>query len=396
MRFPTEQKSSPIREERAPTLQPVRRRLYVLDGLRLVAALMVVLYHYTGYNTQNYWGRTDSAVFPVAHSFTSYGWLGVYLFFLISGFVICMSSWNRTPRQFLFSRFSRLYPAYWVAIVLTSVVVFATPRAARLSPPQTLANMTMFQKGLGVPDVDGVYWTLWAELRFYMLFAVIVALGATYRRVMAFCVIWMAACMMAPSGGSALLSEIVEPTYAPFFIGGIGIYLMYRFGSRPEIWLLIVASWLDGQFQLVGLSDTAEDNVRTHISWTVCVALVALFYAVLIAVARGRLEFLNWRWLTAAGAMTYPLYLVHERIGLEIISHNHAALPPYLLLGLLVAGALLSAYLLHHLVEEPMARRLREWLARPRPPVPGQMPRVTPSSAGPPAEEEPAAEVPAA
>ncbi|MEW2517020.1 acyltransferase family protein [Actinacidiphila alni] len=403
MGLPPQETLSPLREESAAAPQPVKRRLYVLDGLRLIAALMVVFYHYTGYNPTNYWGRSDAAVFPAIHGITSYGWLGVYLFFLISGFVICMSSWNRTPRQFLFSRFTRLYPAYWAAVILTSAVVFLTPKAGRLSPPETLANLTMFERGMGVPYVDGVYWTLWAELRFYMLFAVVVAFGVTYRRVMTFCVIWMAACIMTTSGDNDFLNQVFEPTYAPFFIGGIGIFLMYRFGPRPEIWLLIAASWLDGQFQLDDLSDTAEGHARTPVYWAVCVILLALFYAVLIAVARGRLEFLNWRWLTVAGAMTYPLYLIHEKIGLEIILHNHNALPPYLLLGLLVGGALLSAYLIHRLVEEPVARRLRKWLATPWPAIPSdrasEPPTAVPASAQLPASATSpdfAAKVPAA
>lgn len=388
MRFPADQKTSSLRENAPVPLpsqaatgsttktrtdppaarQPVRRRLYVIDGLRLLAALMVVSYHYIGYNADNYWGKKNSVVFPTVHGPATYGWLGVYLFFLISGFVICMSSWNRTPRQFIISRFTRLYPAYWAGIVLTAIVLYTVPRPLKhLQPSLILTNLTMLQRGLGIKDVDGVYWTLWAELRFYMLFAIVIAMGVTYRRVMAFCMIWMAAAIFADYGNSDLLSAVVEPVYAPFFIGGVGIYLMYRFGPRPEIWLLIAASFLLGQNQLTDLSDTAESHSRTHISWTVCVVLVAVFYAVLIAVARGKLDFLNWRWLTVAGAMTYPLYLIHEDIGFTVIVHGRHYMSPHMLLGLLVPTMLVAAYLINRFVEEPVARKLKRWLAEPRP-----------------------------
>lgn len=394
MRFPADQKKAPL-SEGAPVPLPapapvsaaeartdppaarlaVKQRLYVLDGLRLVAALMVVSYHYTGYSRRNVWGKHVSAVFPTLHRFSSYTWIGVYLFFLISGFVICMSSWNRTPNQFISSRFVRLYPAYWVGILLTSIVLYVAPDPAHLRPSDVLSNLTMFQSGMGVKNVDGVYWTLWAELRFYILFTLVIVLGVTYRRVMAFCLIWMAAAVFAEESHSQLLSTIVEPTYAPFFIGGVGIYLMYRFGSRPQIWLLITASWLLGQHQMVGLANGAESNTLSDISWSVCVALVTLFYAVLIAVARGGLQFFNWRWLTVAGALTYPLYLIHMNIGFLVIRHARDRISPHLLVALLVAGMLVAAYLVNRLVEEPVARRLKSWLAQPNKAVPRQVRR---------------------
>jgi peptidoglycan/LPS O-acetylase OafA/YrhL len=335
---------------------------------------MVVVYHYVGLNQEDVWGAKNSAVFPAAHGAASYGWMGVYLFFLVSGFVICMSSWNRTPGQFITSRFVRLYPAYWVGVLLTSIVLYAAPGTSRLRPSIILTNLTMVQHGVGVENVDGVYWTLWAELRFYILFTLVIALGVTYRRVMAFCVVWMTVSVFAVDSHSKFLTAVTEPSFAPFFIGGVGIYLLYRFGPRPEIWLLIAASWLLGQHHMVSLAKDGASNTLSDVTWGWCVALVTLFYAVLIAVARGGLQFLNWRWLTVAGAMTYPLYLIHMEIGSTIITYTHDDVPAYLLVALLVVGMLLAAYLINRLIEEPVARRLKKWLAQPRKPAAGPRP----------------------
>ena len=125
--------------------RPGKRRLYVLDGLRLVAALMVMAYHYMAYNRVHYWGKSTAAVFPTGNKFAIYGWLGVYLFFLISGFVICLSCWGRTPRQFAVSRFIRLYPAYWVGLILTSAVLYFRPGGTKLELTDVLTNATMLQ-----------------------------------------------------------------------------------------------------------------------------------------------------------------------------------------------------------------------------------------------------------
>lgn len=86
-----------------PEPRPAERggggRLRALDGLRILAALMVCLYHYAGKNgpVAEAWGQSPALKFPTLSSFATYGSLGVQLFFIISGFVICMSSWGRGP-----------------------------------------------------------------------------------------------------------------------------------------------------------------------------------------------------------------------------------------------------------------------------------------------------------
>src|SRR5687768_1346736 len=77
---------------------PKHNRLRALDGLRLLAALMVCLYHYSGRGGQvtHMWGESPRNLFPDLSAVAAYGSLGVQVFFVISGFVICMSSWGRT------------------------------------------------------------------------------------------------------------------------------------------------------------------------------------------------------------------------------------------------------------------------------------------------------------
>ncbi|MEW2519977.1 acyltransferase family protein [Actinacidiphila alni] len=344
-----------------------RTRLYVLDGLRLIAALMVVMFHYMGFDDwfESPWGKSSRETFPQVHEVAGYGWLGVELFFLISGFVICMSCWGRTPRQFAVSRFVRLYPAYWFAIAATTTVLVTRPGGTDLPASDVLTNFSMFQELLGARDVDGVYWSLWAELRFYLLFAIVAVMGLTYRRVVGFCAAWLLLAAIASSSDIGLLTLIAVPQYAAFFVGGVVIYLMRRFEPKPVLWLMLGASWLLAQNQLTGLVADAEKSTHTNLSWWWSLAVVTIFYALVLGAALGRLDFFNWRWLTVAGALTYPLYLLHEDIGWEIIRHTHDALPPRYLVPVLVATMLGAAWLVHKFVEKPLAKALKDWLTPP-------------------------------
>ncbi|KUL55179.1 acyltransferase [Streptomyces sp. NRRL F-4489] len=369
-------------------------RLRALDGLRLLAALMVAAYHYGGRNgdISRAWGASPAREFPSLSGAFAYGCLGVQIFFLISGFVICLSGWFppgaagdrsapgrsapglpgplglRRLRAFAASRVSRLYPAYWVAVLLVTAV-FALPWVAfkALAPSDVLANLTMLQYPLGVPRVLGVCWTLWAEMRFYALFALCVVLpGATRARVLLFCAGWTLAAALAQSSHDAFLTTVLMPQYAPFFIGGIGLYLLHRFGPRdPAAWGIVLASWLIGQhYAVTGLWHAPSAHAFSYRSAAVIIAVVTAGFALVAAVALGALRRANWPWLTVAGALTYPFYLVHEHLGWVVISalHRTAALPAYATLPLTVALMLALAWLLHRYVERPLTPRLRRAL----------------------------------
>lgn len=139
--------------------QAPRGRIGILDGLRLCAALMVVLYHYVAFGGG--WEGSQAQLFPVLFRPSAYGWLGVELFFMISGFVICMSSWGRSVSHFFTSRVIRLFPAYWLAIAVTTAVVFFMPGGITPLPwRDLLVNLTMLQRPMGVDEVEGVYLSL--------------------------------------------------------------------------------------------------------------------------------------------------------------------------------------------------------------------------------------------
>ncbi|MFC3578420.1 acyltransferase family protein [Streptomyces yaanensis] len=366
-------------EERGAAPAPPRARtsgsrLRALDGLRLVAALMVAAYHYGGRggDVTRAWGSSPAKQFPTLHSWFAYGCLGVQVFFVISGFVICMSGWGRPLRSFFASRAARLLPAYWAAVVIVTAV-FALPAVAykAVSPSDALVNLTMLQQPLGVDRVLGVCWTLWAEIRFYALFALCIVLpGANRRRVILFCAGWTLAAAIAHGAQEPLLDIVLMPEYAPFFIGGVGLYLVHRDRRDAYAWGIVAVSWLIGQHYAVrDLYHPTAVHAFSHRSAYVIILIVTLGFLAVAAIALGLLDWANWRWLTVAGALTYPFYLVHEHLGWVVIHalHHGMHIPAYGTFLLTVAAMLLLAWLLNRFVEERLTPRLRAVLSKPLP-----------------------------
>ncbi|MET9354190.1 acyltransferase [Streptomyces sp. NPDC006617] len=371
---PEESVSPPAPSGPAPAPpRSTKGRLRALDGLRLVAALMVAAYHYGGRggDVTTAWGSSPKFQFPTLHSLFAYGCLGVQVFFVISGFVICMSGWGRSPRSFFASRASRLLPAYWVAVVLVTAV-FALPVVAyeAVSPSEGLLNLTLLHQPLGADRVLGVDWTLWAEIRFYALFALCVVLpGASRRRVILFCACWTLGAAIAQAAEEPLLDLVLMPQYAPFFIGGIGLYLVHRDRRDAYAWGIVAVSWLIGQYWAVQdlWRPPSPDAFANRTSFGI-ILIVTLGFALVAVIALGWLSWADWRWLTVAGALTYPFYLVHEHLGWVVIEalHQDLGVPSYATFLLTVAAMLVLAWLLNRYVENTLTPRLRRALTRTR------------------------------
>lgn len=352
--------------------QPRETRLRALDGLRLLAALMVAMYHYGGRDGEvtQAWGTSPKHQFPSLHQVFAYGCLGVQVFFVISGFVICMSGWGRPLRAFFASRVSRLMPAYWAAIILVTAV-FALPVVAyeAVSPSDFLVNLTMLQQPLGTDRVLGVCWTLWCEVRFYALFALLVVLpGANRRRVIMFCAAWTLAAAIAQGARMPLLDIVLMPEYAPYFVGGIGLYLVHRDRRDAYAWGIVGISWLIGQHYAVArLWHPASVHAFSYRGSFPIMLVVTFGYAAVMAIALGWLRWANWRWLTTAGALTYPFYLVHEHLGWVVIKalHQNLGVPSYGTFLLTVSAMLLLAWLLNRYIEERFTPMLRRALSKP-------------------------------
>lgn len=285
------------------------------------------------------------------------GWYAVHLFFIISGFVITMTlDRSRHVKDFAISRFARLYPTYWCALTISSIVILVWPLVQqRVTLPQIFCNVSMLHLFMGVQSVDGVYWSLAYEMGFYVLAGLTLAAGAKGRAEVLGAGWVLAAFVLLkllPQVGMEIPWRVQTATalpYAGLFIAGLTFY---------RIWTRGMNGWRIALLGLCYLQRVAFAGEKTAIFTTV-------FFLIFILCVSGRAGFLQHRILLWLGAISYPLYLVHAVTGIRIQIALHAlGLPawPNLVISTGVALGLASAISLY--VERPSGRAIRDVAAR--------------------------------
>lgn len=351
-------------------------RYYEIDLLRFIAAISVALFHltYRGYHADG----LSPVEYPALGIVFKYGYLGVELFFIISGYVVLMSAQSKTLGQFFTSRVMRLYPAYWVACTFTFLIarlfgphVHAPGWSPILDAPLRgyLVNMTMLQSFFGIAPIDGVYWTLTVELIFYFLVALLISFQ-WFKHLLSVLAVWLIYCaFVGPTISAGPFSFLLFPRFAPFFISGMVFYLLQT--NQAIKWklyiLLLVSYMLSLRAVRAGLEET-QGVFHQPFSLIVALIIITLFFMIFIAIIRRWVQLEQSKWVAWAGALTYPIYLLHHNIGYIVMQYFGNRVNKYLLLIGVLSMVLLLAYLLHKFIERRFSKllgqRLQQLLAK--------------------------------
>lgn len=346
---------------RSPRRRRQDGRLFVVDLLRVVAATGVLLHHYL---FSGYAEVLSPLGFALPGRVAKYGYLGADLFFLISGFIVLHSAWNQTPRAFWTARIARLFPAYWIAVTLTAgvSVLFGAGRFP-IGAEQYLANLTMLNAPAGLNPVDPVYWTLWAELRFYLVIAALVFFIATPRRVSIVAWSWLGLTALLELGVLPRSTDLALNTqYSHYFIAGMALAMIYRFGPTRSWLALIALCELNALYRATQYAGELTDRYRTPIQPLVVAAAIVAFFWLMLAVALRLTPGSAGSRFTTLAALTYPLYLIHGQIGFIVFQRLGDRVSKYLLLAGTTVAMAVTAYLINRLVERPLAPVLTRML----------------------------------
>lgn len=330
-------------------------RQHWLDYARLLAALAVLLFHYYAFGPSEGHigrGRLGDQIAPVA----AYGYHGVELFFMISGFVIMMSVNGRSAADFTAARIRRLYPAFVVCMTATTLALAAMPNAAfPVSPGKYLANLTLLAPAFGETYIDAVYWTLVKELQFYAAVALVLLLGLRERLEQVVWV-WLGLRALAVVVGweAPLVGDVFE-----LFIAGCLLYfgtmrgwtIGRRLAAMGALVLVIEGIVRRGQFVALELGLVLDPLVLAMIG--------PAFFSLFLVLGRsaGR-----WPLAQPLGALTYPLYLLHNVLGYLVIVRLSPALGVDGAVLVTAALMIASAWFVARFVEQ-VPRRLWTRLA---------------------------------
>lgn len=315
-------------------------RVLFLDVLRGVAAFSVVLFHYS------------RDFYPVFFRFPlNFGYMGVPLFFMISGFVIFMTLEKTTsPKQFIISRFSRLFPGYWFIVLLTFGIVMILGKSTEQRTIFDLAiNLTMLQHWFLVQPIDGAYWTLTVELSFYFLMLILFIfkqLDKIY--------FWASLFVIGMFISKYLNVHFDLPVYyllpllhwGNLFFAGIIFYKIFSIGGKTIDFLLLSATLLT-QFLI-------NNNLTENI-------IVAFFYLLFYILIIIKFDWARLKIFIFLGTISYSLYLVHQLNGAILFNHL-SFLPPLLGALVILCFMIIMSCISTFLIEKPAQKFIRNRL----------------------------------
>lgn len=337
-------------------------RIPELDLLRFVAAIAVVFFHYAfrGYAADDLTTMHYPALEPVAQ----YGFLGVHLFFMISGFVILMTAGDGSIKRFIVSRASRLLPAFWVCCTITFLMTLAFGGDRFVATwPQYFVNMVTLGGGFGADPIDGAYWSLGAELRFYRLVGILLIVGQIHRAER-WLFVWLIATVLVELFPFIKLKSFLVTDYAGFFIAGAACFLIRARGlSRSRI-ALVCAAWALSLYHEFQLLPYLGENFGKALDPAIVAVVMTSFFAVMLTLALRRTPMLSsprWVWF---GAVSYPLYLIHQNAGYMLFNQVGLTVNQVVMFWAVFAAAIGAALLVHVTVEKPAAGLLKRALIR--------------------------------
>jgi peptidoglycan/LPS O-acetylase OafA/YrhL len=337
-------------------------RVNEIDLLRFLAVLLVLFFHYTfrGFAADN----MSVMPYPLLAPFAKYGYLGVELFFMISGFVILMTAASGSLKSFVTSRIVRLYPAFWACCTITFLICLIWGGAIyQRTWGEFLVNLTMMGGFVGVPEVDGAYWSLFVELKFYALVAIVLALGRINQALLILSA-WLAISIVLQFFPVRGLNSILIVNYSAYFIAGATCYLIRSEGLSIQKTILFTSAWIFSVYQSLNEIVKLGKQLNTSFEPLTVALIVSSFFIVMLAVATQKTGFFGHRKWLKAGVVTYPLYLLHQNIGFILFNENYPKVNEHVLLWGTTSLMIMFAYGVHKYIEIPGSRFLKKLLTR--------------------------------
>lgn len=300
--------------------QNMKTHFPLLDAVRFFAAFWIMNFHYLfGQSGDLEWYR--------------YGNLGVQLFFMISGFVIVQSLKGKTLKEFATGRFLRLFPLFWILCTATYLITLIIPNTATVSFIEYLRSMTMFgDVFIGIVGytrlIDPSYWTLTVELIFYMSIGLFVYFFSD-KKIRYFLGFWLVISALA------FIFKVDHNFYVKLLLVRHAAYFAFG-GALALIATKQATNIFERNFDRTLLFVSAAFATYIHpralepyytvnpLDTNIITVLHIVFFTVVPILVYLSPHIKNTRTiriLAVLGGITYPLYLLHQKIGNAILNY---------------------------------------------------------------------------
>lgn len=337
-------------------------RIKTLDIMRFIAALNVMLYHYLYRGIQT--GRVEEMDLQSSHFF-KYGYLGVNLFFIISGFVIFLSLKNNNNYlTFIKNRIIRLFPTYLISITITLSMFLIFLENIPFDNKTIITNFFMINWIFNLPSIDGVYWSLHIEWVFYILMTGFLLISKKIKIINCvyswFIIIIILKLMKlfdfyVPGEISFLLME----KYGLLFIAGIFFYKNYISGFNIKDFLILLMCFILSSYDLINQSRILEIDLKSTSSDIILITINLSFFLYFFFLSY--IEKLNKFSFAKLGMVSYPMYLIHQELGyilydyLKRDNHNYNIF----LILVIIAIVIVTSIIITEKYEKPIFNYLK-------------------------------------
>ena len=332
------------------------RRIVELDALRALAAINLLLFHFTHVYSVKF-GYTSSLGFE-----WPYGAYGVEMFFILSGFVNSMSLLRRgKPVDFVAARLIRILPIFLLVILANVWIMSHAPlNEIGLTATQFAANLTLLPRVFGHECVDPVMWTLQIEMMFYFTLVILYRAGGLKHYFIGWGSLLSLSYFVCPTLDAVAASaegtwwfavatavrRLMLLDFVPLFAMGFLLY-MIKTGTGKR--------WQNGLGILVAAFVFHSIDHGKHNP-----AATALILGLVTACAYGMVPPLRLKALVFVSTISYALYLCHNNLGCVLIHRlDHGGYPPVVCFAIATVFSFCLAAIVTWRIEAPITAWLR-------------------------------------
>ncbi|ANI99691.1 hypothetical protein A8O14_06135 [Polynucleobacter wuianus] len=306
----------------------ISKRIDSFDGLRALAILLVIGFHFYSWEL-NLFNPPYNSIFKDWNIF-KYGYFGVQLFFVLSGFVIVKSIADKNNlKNFIYARFLRLFPTMvlcCILIFLFSILINQSKAFYDFIPSITFLDPKIYNAifpGHNFKYMDGPHWSLFVEIRFYLLISFLYFFNKNIFFInltiitISVAILNCAAFYFHFSYLTRLLSQLFISRHLGYFIFGISLYYLY-INNFYKFIILLTCSIIN-VYTYIFINFYEPDYILFE---PVATAIVTPLIFILVYSSL-KIKFisklLSCKLLVIIGSCSYTLYLIHNFIGTNII-----------------------------------------------------------------------------